>query len=88
MKTQSYLPHVMLATALLLLFGGLGAYWPSWVGAAPVIFTPQATVADAITYQGYLTDPDGRTALWRLYHALCALQCCRRRRPAVGRRRY
>lgn len=58
MNTKSHLPHILIAAAVLLALGGLGAYWPHWVGAAPASSTlaPAATIGDAITYQGYLTD--------------------------------
>ncbi len=58
MKTKSLVSQILGLTAALLLLGGLGAYWPSLVGAKAVAapLAPQATVGDAITYQGYLTD--------------------------------
>ena len=58
MKTNKLLSQIFLTVVALLLLGGLGAYWPTIVGAespqAPL--DPLATIADAITYQGYLTD--------------------------------
>lgn len=58
MKTKYLLPQIFAVAASVLLLGGLGVYWPTLVGAnAPrEPLAPQATVADAITYQGYLTD--------------------------------
>lgn len=58
MKTKHYFPHILAAAAGLLLLGLLGVYWPSLVGAdsAESTLIPQATIGDAITYQGYLTD--------------------------------
>lgn len=58
MKPKSVLPQIMIAAASLLLLGGLGAFWPSLVGADPAEDTlaPEATIGDAISYQGYLTD--------------------------------
>jgi hypothetical protein len=62
MKSRSYLPQTCVIAAALLLLGGLGAYWPQWVGAnspeASVV--PLAVIGDAITYQGYLTDRSDR----------------------------
>jgi len=77
MKAKSYLPQVLIATAALLILGGLGLYWPHWVGAASAESTiaPSATIGDAITYQGYLTDADGQpltgtfTMRFELYNA-------------------
>lgn len=58
MKAKSLIPQVLAAMVGLLFLGGLGIYWPAFVGAnsakAPV--APAATTGDAITYQGYLTD--------------------------------
>ena len=58
MKTKSLLLQILTVAVAVLLLGGLGAYWPSLVGAEPVAspLTPLATIGDAITYQGYLTD--------------------------------
>ena len=58
MNTKSYLSQICVVAAVLLLLGGLGAYWPGWVdaGADASTFAPLATIGDAITYQGYLTD--------------------------------
>lgn len=58
MKAKSYLPQICVVAAALLLLGGLGAYWPSWVGAdSPESnLPPLAVIGDGITYQGYLTD--------------------------------
>ncbi len=60
MKFNSLLPRVLVAAAALLILGGLGAYWPSLVGANTTESddSPNATIGDAITYQGYLTDAD------------------------------
>ncbi len=58
MKPNGLVPQILVIAAGLLLLGVLGAYWPMLVGAdssgAP--FAPAATIGDAITYQGYLTD--------------------------------
>ncbi len=61
MKQRRYLVQTIVVAVALLLLGGLGAYWPRWVGAAPPIanFTPSTTIGDGITYQGYLTGADG-----------------------------
>lgn len=58
MKPQRLFPQIAVVALGLLLLGGLGAYWPSWVGADAAHSTTavNATVDDAITYQGYLTD--------------------------------
>ncbi len=58
MKAKSLLPQICVVAVALLLLGGLGAYWPSWVGAdsGESNLPPLATIGDAITYQGYLTD--------------------------------
>jgi len=55
-RNQSY--TILIGAVALLLLGVLGAYWPRWVEASPASSTlaPSATIADAITYQGYLTD--------------------------------
>ena len=49
---------ILTAAAFLLLLGAFGAYWPSLAGAdsAENERAPQATIDDAITYQGYLTN--------------------------------
>ncbi|WP_420644965.1 hypothetical protein [Candidatus Leptofilum sp.] len=61
MKPQRLFPQIFVVAIGLLLLGGLGAYWPTLVGAkspeAPL--APAATVGDGITYQGYLTDENG-----------------------------
>ena len=58
MKSKNILPQIFAVTIGLFLLGGLGAFWPTLVGAnspeAPD--APAATIGDAITYQGYLTD--------------------------------
>ncbi len=58
MKSKTHLAQIFITAAALLLLGGLGAYWPALVGAnspeSPL--APNATIGDAITYQGYLTD--------------------------------
>lgn len=61
MKTQSLLSQIVITAAALLLLGGLGAYWPAIAGADSPISTGSsaATIGDAITYQGYLTDANG-----------------------------
>jgi len=58
MKPKTLFPQIVMAALGLLLLGGLGAYWPRWVGAgsAQAPSAPNATIGDAITYQGYLTD--------------------------------
>ena len=58
MKPNNLHPKIFIAAAALLLLGGLGAYWPKFVGAdsAESILVPEATIGDAITFQGYLTD--------------------------------
>jgi len=58
MKSKHLLPQIIAVAIGLLLLGGLGAFWPTIVGAnAPQdTAAPAATVGDAITYQGYLTD--------------------------------
>lgn len=58
MKTKSFVPQILAVTAALLLLGGLGAFWPALVGAESddTPLAPLATIGDAITYQGYLTD--------------------------------
>lgn len=58
MKSKNLLLQVFITAAGLLLLGGLGIYWPTLVGAGVVGSSsdPAATIADAITYQGYLTD--------------------------------
>ncbi len=62
MKSKNLLPQILIAVVALLLLGGLGAYWPALVSANPSFnpfSPPEATVADAVTYQGYLTDDNG-----------------------------
>jgi hypothetical protein len=61
MKTKTMLPQILMATAALLLLGGLGVYWPALVDAdaTDASLAPEATIGDAITYQGYLTDENG-----------------------------
>ncbi len=58
MKPNRLLFQILLVTAALLLLGSLGAYWPTLVGADATepASAPAATIDDAITYQGYLTD--------------------------------
>ncbi len=58
MDTKNLLPQIVAAVCGLLLLGGLGAFWPGFVGAdsAGSTLAPLATIGDAITYQGYLTD--------------------------------
>lgn len=58
MKSKNILPQIFAVTIGLFLLGGLGAFWPTLVGAnSPQDTTaPAATIGDAITYQGYLTD--------------------------------
>ncbi|NJN54957.1 MAG: hypothetical protein HC804_09505 [Anaerolineae bacterium] len=58
MKSKTTLFQISITAVALLLLGGLGAYWPVLVGAnAPENpLSPDATIGDAITYQGYLTD--------------------------------
>ena len=61
MNPKSNLSQMVILAAALLILGGLGAYWPRWVGSAAAISnnSPDAIIGDGITYQGYLTDPDG-----------------------------
>ena len=61
MTSKHYLPQTMFTAVALLLLGGLGIYWPTLVGAdaAETAAGPLATVEDAISYQGYLTDEQG-----------------------------
>lgn len=58
MKNRHALTQLFTVAAALLLLGGLGVYWPQLVGAgAPLsALAPEATIGDAITFQGYLTD--------------------------------
>lgn len=58
MKSKHLLPQIVAVAIGLFLLGGLGAFWPTLVGAnAPQdSASPAATIGDAITYQGYLTD--------------------------------
>ncbi|NJN81521.1 MAG: hypothetical protein HC802_04055 [Caldilineaceae bacterium] len=58
MKDRSYFPQVLMTATALLLLGLLGGYWPGWVNAAPTRSTSaqSATIGDAVTYQGYLTN--------------------------------
>lgn len=60
MKPQGLLSQLFIVAAFLLLLGGAGAYWPTMVGAkSPTsLLAPSATIGDAITYQGFLTDED------------------------------
>jgi hypothetical protein len=77
MKSKNYFPHIIAAAAGLILLGLLGVYWPSLVGAdsAESALVPQATIGDAITYQGYLTDNNDNplngtyTMRFRIYNA-------------------
>ncbi len=57
MKPISLLTQIFIAAGALLLLGLLGAFWPVLVGAdSPAPAAPAATIGDAITYQGFLTD--------------------------------
>ena len=58
MKLNSRPYAILIGAVALLLLGVLGAYWPRWAEASPARSTlaPNATIGDAITYQGYLTD--------------------------------
>ncbi len=58
MKNNHALTQLLTVAAALLLLGGLGVYWPKLVGAGAPLSTlaPEATIGDAITYQGFLTD--------------------------------
>jgi hypothetical protein len=59
MKSKTLFPQILITAAALLLLGGLGAFWPALVDAnssSDPLSPPEATVADAVTYQGYLTD--------------------------------
>ena len=62
MTQNQLLPRLLIMTALLLLLGGLGAYWPQLVGADDAIEAraAAATVDNTFTYQGYLTDSTGQ----------------------------
>ena len=61
MKSKSLLPQIVITAAALLVLGGLGAYWPAIAGADSPSTTgaSAATIGDAITYQGFLTDANG-----------------------------
>ena len=65
MKQNLYLSNAFVGAVALLILGGLGAYWPTWVGANGSEDQSRSSsasldvVADAMTYQGYLTDSDG-----------------------------
>ncbi len=61
MMTNNARFKIFAAAAALLLLGGLGIYWPDLAGAgsAASLFAPLATIGDAITYQGFLTDEEG-----------------------------
>ncbi len=58
MNPKNYFTQIFIIVIGLLLLGGLGAYWPILVGADTLKspLGPQAIIADAIAYQGYLTD--------------------------------
>ena len=62
MRFRGPLPQMVAVAMALSLLGALGAFWPQWVGAAPVAApeAPAATIGDAITYQGFLTDDSGK----------------------------
>ena len=76
MQRNTLLPQLFTLTAVVLLLGALGLYWPRLVGAndAPARAIT-ATIGDAITYQGYLTDNadtplDGQqTMRFQIYNA-------------------
>ena len=78
MKTKSLLPYILMVATALLLLGGLGAFWPALVGAqsGDTPLAPLATIGDAITYQGYLTDENDAplngtfTMRFQIYSAL------------------
>ena len=80
------LPQILAVAAALLLLGGLGAFWPALVGAesGDTPLAPLATIGDAITYQGYLTDENDVplngtfTMRFQIYSALVG------RRVALG----
>ena len=77
MKLRNLHLQIFIVAAALLLLGGLGTYWPALVGADSVasFLAPEATIGDAITFQGYLTDEnelplDGAfTMRFRIYNA-------------------
>lgn len=61
MKSRTTYIQVFVAASALIILGVVGGYWSRLVNAASS-FTPLApneTIADAITYQGYLTDNGG-----------------------------
>ncbi len=60
MKAKGLLPQLVVVAVFLLLLGGMGAYWPVFVGAQSpdALLAPSATIGDGITYQGFLTDED------------------------------
>ncbi len=60
MNARGTVPYIPIAAAAVLLLGGLGAYWPTRADAARATsaLAPSATIGDAITFQGYLTDPN------------------------------
>ena len=76
MKQKNLLPQIFAVAAALLFLGALGVYWPQWVGAdSAETRAIESTIADAITYQGYLTNA-GNTPLsgnfvmrFRIYNA-------------------
>ncbi len=77
MRIKSIPLQIALITLGLALLGGLSAYWTQLVGAnSPVSsLSPFATIGDAVTYQGFLTDEndvplDGSfTMRFRIYNA-------------------
>lgn len=52
---------MLVIAAALLILGVLGAYWPSWVYSVSAVSSQSTdgTIGDAITFQGFLTDPNG-----------------------------
>jgi hypothetical protein len=56
MNSKSLLPQIFVAVIGLLLLGLAGTVWSPLAGADAPPSAPLATIGDAITYQGYVTD--------------------------------
>ena len=77
MKQKRLVLQLAAFAAGVLLLGALGAFWPQWVGASSDMTAsgPTAIIADAVTYQGYLTDENGEpltgnyTMRFQIYNA-------------------